>query len=1056
MAVQSATSRIQYAGNNSTVTSYAVPFVFLENSHLQAIARTSAGVESAVTLTNHTGAGDVNGGTVRTAVAVPATSTLTIFRDVPITQTTQYQEGGDFPAASHERALDKLTQVAQQLDRGLERTIRFSESSQSNQLPAPPTGKQIIVANNGALGWESERQVPAYPTSGGTKLLASAGGGAVPTWQDAPSIAVGAVAATGSTTPRFLADRFADAVNVKDFGALGNNSTDDGPAIRAAIAHAVDNGKAVYFPKATYLIETTTTGAVMPLTLAGDCVRIWNSTATAKQIVIIGDGATIRTTLYPTIYTGQFDIGYGVYQTLNFVSIIGNFDKIEISGLTLFSDRPLQQGDPWNSPPLTTAVNGSVLAANPSPTQAHGRVYGISLTDSNLGRLKNVEINNNTFIDNQIGVSILEAKNVSVSNCSFIYRYGQTSVGDSDWSVGIGVRDCDGLRVVDNYFNGHLEDDADPQSSTYTRKRCADGFILTTASAAIETNNLVISNNVVRRFGREGILIFGKTGRTPTSVGVPPALVSGNWLDGRYPQNHDQSVTNWSIVSNSSHAHIVGNVSYMAVVGILYQAYGGYWGGYGLVNNNYITLSNSDYSPSRAATGISIGLDGDEVFVTGNYVFAADVKAGAINGWNGTTFGYGAGGANPALVIPSALQFNGGLSNNKFQGQSVSRLHVKNNIFKCVSKGANTFTVAIQGGANNGYILSENNIYDGWDFLGYKQGGGATGILSKNDSIRNFTRLNSGYIAETYDNFQVVDGSHDFYPTATGWYEIILKPLRIFGGKLIIAAEGEMRYGDTTLAADAATAYQYTQLNLSSWSDGQHTANVKWTLSQRHSSGVSPAVSKAYIRLSNTATNVFVYVDKVLSKIALTFSGGGAVAPNIAVGYANVVNGVITSVTVTSAGSGYTSAPTVSISDPVRYQIVGTGATFTAVLSGDTIGSVTVGGSGGGGYSQPIRLKYESSESDNVISSNGVLFWMKPSNAPSNGTEIVFKQGERNISQNGHNTALIGVGDPTVATSAPTSVTPDFIGQQYINTVSGIAYIATGTSSSSDWKALAT
>jgi hypothetical protein len=81
---------------------------------------------------------------------------------------------------------------------------------------------------------------------------------------------------------------------------------------------------------------------------------------------------------------------------------------------------------------------------------------------------------------------------------------------------------------------------------------------------------------------------------------------------------------------------------------------------------------------------------------------------------------------------------------------------------------------------------------------------------------------------------------------------------------------------------------------------------------------------------------------------------------------------------------------------------------------------------------------------------------MKPSNAPSNGTEIVFKQGERNISQNGHNTALIGVGDPTVATSAPTSVTPDFIGQQYINTVSGIAYIATGTSSSSDWKALAT
>jgi hypothetical protein len=128
MAVQSDTSSISYTGNNSTVTSYAVPFVFLENGHLQAIAKvTATGVETAVTLTNHTGAGDPNGGTVRTAVAVPATSTLTIFRIVPATQTTSYQEGGDFPAASHERALDKLTFLAQQSERANDRAIRVTE-----------------------------------------------------------------------------------------------------------------------------------------------------------------------------------------------------------------------------------------------------------------------------------------------------------------------------------------------------------------------------------------------------------------------------------------------------------------------------------------------------------------------------------------------------------------------------------------------------------------------------------------------------------------------------------------------------------------------------------------------------------------------------------------------------------------------------------------------------------------------------------------------------------------------------------------------------------------
>jgi hypothetical protein len=166
MAVQSDTSRISYAGNNSTTTSYAVPFVFLENAHLKAIAKTSAGVETVVTLTNHTGAGDVNGGTVRTAVAVPATSTLTIYRDVPITQTTTYAEGGDFPAASHERALDKLTQISQQNARQIGSTVRFSEATQLNPInpPVSATPHVLTTVNGGAPTWETVPSV-SFPAS---------------------------------------------------------------------------------------------------------------------------------------------------------------------------------------------------------------------------------------------------------------------------------------------------------------------------------------------------------------------------------------------------------------------------------------------------------------------------------------------------------------------------------------------------------------------------------------------------------------------------------------------------------------------------------------------------------------------------------------------------------------------------------------------------------------------------------------------------------------------------------------------------------------------------
>jgi hypothetical protein len=154
MAVQSDISSITYTGNNSTTLSYTVPFYFLENGHLAASQKvTATGVESPVALINHIGAGSENGGTVRTSVAVPATSTVTIFRSVPATQTTIYQEGGDFPAASHERALDKLTMLAQQSQRNTNRTLRVTEAD--NALNA------LVAASNTVISLNSSKQPKA-------------------------------------------------------------------------------------------------------------------------------------------------------------------------------------------------------------------------------------------------------------------------------------------------------------------------------------------------------------------------------------------------------------------------------------------------------------------------------------------------------------------------------------------------------------------------------------------------------------------------------------------------------------------------------------------------------------------------------------------------------------------------------------------------------------------------------------------------------------------------------------------------------------------------------
>ncbi len=65
-------------------------------------------------------------------------------------------------------------------------------------------------------------------------------------------IASSDIVATGSTTARSLEDRFADVVNVKDFGAVGDGATDDRAAIQSANDYAASAGLPLYFPGGTY------------------------------------------------------------------------------------------------------------------------------------------------------------------------------------------------------------------------------------------------------------------------------------------------------------------------------------------------------------------------------------------------------------------------------------------------------------------------------------------------------------------------------------------------------------------------------------------------------------------------------------------------------------------------------------------------------------------------------------------------------------------------------------------------------------------------------------
>ena len=151
MSVATSTSKIAYVGNNSTVTPYAVPFPFFDSSDLVVIKTDALGVDTILALTTDytvTGAGGTSG-TVTSVAAIPATNTVTIYRDLPATQPLQYEEADDFPAASHERGLDRATYLVQQALRKLDASFKLRESDGSTNSFAKVLSALVGIGADG-------------------------------------------------------------------------------------------------------------------------------------------------------------------------------------------------------------------------------------------------------------------------------------------------------------------------------------------------------------------------------------------------------------------------------------------------------------------------------------------------------------------------------------------------------------------------------------------------------------------------------------------------------------------------------------------------------------------------------------------------------------------------------------------------------------------------------------------------------------------------------------------------------------------------------------------
>lgn len=153
MSISATTDRTQYTLTGSGQT-LSFPYYFLATSDL-AVIKTLAGVDSTLTLNvdyTVTGAGVEAGGSVIMTAGANG-DVITIYRNMPQAQPTDFTAGGPLPATSIETVADRLTMLVQQTQRQVERSLRIpvSNSVVATMLKNDRKSKVVGFDSNGDL-----------------------------------------------------------------------------------------------------------------------------------------------------------------------------------------------------------------------------------------------------------------------------------------------------------------------------------------------------------------------------------------------------------------------------------------------------------------------------------------------------------------------------------------------------------------------------------------------------------------------------------------------------------------------------------------------------------------------------------------------------------------------------------------------------------------------------------------------------------------------------------------------------------------------------------------
>lgn len=674
MSISNTTSRVQYTVTSAGAT-YNVTFRFYENTDLTVVHTSTAGVDTTLVYSvgySVLGAGEEAGGQITLLDLTITDGTLTITRTAPLDQ----EVTAPLTPASVEEALDRLAMHTQQLQRQVDRSVRFSDSSATanplvkadaasmlmgfNSSGEPtlvdpdsfsPDLEAAVAAAQAAQAGAEAAESTATAAAGTASAAAGTASGAASDAQGYASDAQGhASDASGSASDAsgyasaasgYASDAsgYADAaeasaasitgilVNVKTYGAVGDGVTNDTAAIAAAVA-ALASGQTLYFPPGVYLTDQVNVSTAK--------LHFYGSGATIKQRVNTNYLLIYVTADDFTLERLTLDGGGSAFQN----SFVGMLKGQEVDRLTILDCAFQNTGD-----------TGVQLSGGSDRLRVDRCVFnacefnGLYTNTDGLGTSYRTQISNCHFYgftaNSSSGLRIAGTPtypvvDASVVNCTF------TDTADAIQGIdffGGGI----GVRVTGCTFNG--------------------GVWGVSFGSATDS---VLSNNTVR-----GVTTYAlEFAEASTYGGCVRCVISGNTIDG------EDALANGVLVGRGED---------------------------NIVSNNIITGGTAAGSSKGIhCTSQSCVITGNRVDHFGNLVYLADADNFTLSGNNLSTPYAG----HIAVYASSTVPVTRGV----IQGNTISGVSPSNKIIDIYSATGSVSNVDVSG----------NNTSDGSSGGGYQ------------------------------------------------------------------------------------------------------------------------------------------------------------------------------------------------------------------------------------------------------------------------------------------------------------------------------------------------